>query len=69
MIIRVVVNQTKIEERIEYLLEKLFSPSQSDFYEELIKWTIIKIVYVELTTRIQQSELIIFHIYFQFRKH
>ena len=28
MIIRVVnvVNQTKIEERIEYLLEKLFSP-------------------------------------------
>ena len=30
MIIRVVVNQTKIEERIEYLLEKLFSPSQSD---------------------------------------
>ena len=44
MIIRVVVNQTKIEERIEYLLEKLFSPSQSDFYEELIKWTIIKIV-------------------------
>ena len=30
MIIRVVVNQIKIEERIEYLLENLFSPSQSD---------------------------------------
>ena len=30
MIIRVVVNQTKIEERIEYLLEKLYIPSQSD---------------------------------------